>query len=308
MNLPFAKGLIWLYLEQQTDEFIEQQFDEITLPLPDPDILAEHKEAAAALPLSPAILKRLGHKKFEQTDYQIFQKIGYGEAYLKTTCSCDKETGLQDLWNEVHRLLRNPVARTAVDVGILCKYRFEDLVPMVSGTFHEVLTEKGLELYQKYFFDAASMTKLDWRAYLRICAGIPYLYLRIHTALTKPKKEAMHLAGLPAKAAFADFLKTVLATAEYKFEYYSRHNNQCSDNQARAWAKIGFDAGVKYEKFSASDVTDFSKAVQTEFESFNAEIPTISTDMLSEVKPPETEVESKSKAPPVPVLAPDTEV
>lgn len=307
MKVPYEKALTWLLVEGKDEHFLSQQMDEITLPLPESDQLEELQEQAKALPLSPALLRRISQNKYEQADHLVLQKLGYEEAYLKTVQAEALLPGLSSLWIEVYQLLRNPVARTAVDVGILCKYALSDLCPMVSATFQEPITEAGLNLYQKYFFDTSSMAKFDWRAYLKLCAGIPYLYIRLHAALTKPRKEAMHLAGLPSKAAFAEFLKTVLATAEYKFEYYSRHGNQGSDNHARQWAKAGFNAGVLYEKFSASDVTDFSKSVQTSFAYEEDDVETISGDLLSEVRPAST-TESKTEAPALPVVQPEHEV
>jgi len=241
--------------------------------------------------LSQSTRKRLELKKYEETDHKIFEKLGFEELYLKSIGQ------VSDDWSRVQGLLRNPVARTAVDCGLLCKISIEDLAQMIPPVFQEPVTEASLKLYNKYFFDHASMTKFDWRQYLKLCSSLPYLYVRYHTALTKPKKEAMYLAGLPSKAAFADFLKNVLATAEFKFEYYSRHNNQTSDNQARAWAKVGFDAGVRYEKFSATDVADFSRTVQTSFAYEDDQIETIASDLLSEIKPPDVEMGKDLNAP-----------
>jgi hypothetical protein len=300
-NLPYHRALLWLYVEGHDEHHIRQQFDEVTLPLPDKDVLEEYQDLAAKLPLPPLSQKRVQQKKYEESDHRIFTKLGFEEIYLKSVERAPEE------WEEVSRLLRNPVCRTAVDVGIICRYGVEDLSQVIPVTFQEKVTEAGLRLYHKYFFDHQRMSKADWRSYLKICAEIPYLYLRIHTALTKPKKEAMYLAGLPSKPAFTEFLKNVLATAEYKFDFYSRHNNKESDSQARSWAKVGFDAGVRYERFSSSDVTDFSKAVQTEFEAFKTDVPTISTDMLTEVKPEGIEGKTEVKAPVEPILFPDTE-
>ncbi|NBO09710.1 MAG: hypothetical protein EBV30_10310, partial [Actinobacteria bacterium] len=91
--------------------------------------------------------------------------------------------------------------------------------------------------------------------------------------------------------------------------HYSRMSTPQADGQARAWAKVGFDAGVKYEKFSASDVQDFAKTVQTEFDYIESDIPTVQPDMLSQIKPPdETLDKTKSLPEPPPDLFTDTEV
>ena len=93
--------------------------------------------------------------------------------------------------------------------------------------------------------------------------------------------------GLPTKKGFSDFLKNILNTSDYKFRYYAAHNTEEFEGQARAWAKIGMDAGVQLEKFSAGDVTDLRSRVQTAFEFRNDPIPDLPTDMLSEILPPD---------------------
>jgi hypothetical protein len=282
--------------------------DEITLPLPDEDVFDIYKEDAEKLPISPATKRRLARKEYSELDHAVFRRLGFEEIYLKSTSA--QISGSQEqvkLWDEVSRILRNPVVRVAIDCGLLCRYTLEDLAQMVPAVLREPITEAGLELYSRYFFDVTQMTKSDWRAYLKICSTLPYVYIRYHAALTKPRREALYLAGLPNKPAFTDFLKTVMATAEYKFEYYSRHNNQMSDGQARAWAKVGFDAGVRYEKFSASDITDFAKSVQTEFEITGEDIPMIQSDMLQQVRPPDVESTKKTDAPMPPKPTPEHE-
>lgn len=303
VNLPYHRALIWLYVEKHDDHHIAQQLDELTLPEPESDVLEEFKGLASELPISTGTRRRLEAKRYDENDEKLFEKLEVGEIYLKHVGRpCEA-------WSEVHRLLRNPVCRVAVDVGLLCKLSPDDLSQMVPVAFNEPLTQQGIELYSKYFFDVRKMNKLDWRAYLKLCSGIPYLYVRYHSALTKSKREAMYLCGLPSKTAFSSFLRTVLGTAEYKFEYYSRHNNPGSDGQARAWAKVGFDAGIRYEKFSAADVTDFARSVQTAFEFEESEIETIDSNLLSEIKPPEVDIKDvQTKAPAIPTLFPDNEV
>lgn len=305
MKLPYARSLTWLFLEQKPQAAIQEQLDEITLPLPDAHGMEELQEEAEKIPLSPATKRRLSRKEFCEADLECFRRLGFSEAYLKTVNHLTPEQSSS--WEEVGRILRNPVVRVAIDCALLCKYGLDELVQLIPVILKEPVTEAGLGLYSRYFFDTQSMTKADWRAYLRICATLPYVYIRYHAALTKPRREALYLAGLPTRPAFTDFLKTVLATAEYKFEYYSRHNNQNSDAQARHWAKVGFDAGARYEKFSASDITDFAKTIQTQFEIENEDIPTIQGDMLSQVRPPDVETLKKNDAPKLPDPAPDPE-
>ena len=309
MRLPYSKALVWLFAEGKSEAEVAAQLDELSLPPLEKADLDSFAHEASLLPLSPGMRRRLPKKQYDRLDMIIAEKLGLAEIYCRHTGNFALYPMAQLNWEEVGKILRNPVLRIALDVGILCRYSFEELSQILPATFHEQLSEGGIDLYCKYFFNYKAMSKEDWRVYMRLCAAIPYAYVRYHAALTKPKDEALFLAGLPTRANFADFLKTVMGTAAYKFQHYSRMSTPQADGQARAWAKVGFDAGVKYEKFSASDVQDFAKTVQTEFDYIESDIPTVQPDMLSQIKPPdETLDKTKSLPEPPPDLFTDTEV
>jgi hypothetical protein len=310
MRLPYRKALLWLFVEGKSDKDIETQLDEISLPILEKADLEEHRLVAESLPLSIGMRRRLSKKQYDVSDYAIASKLGFGEIYCKYTDNYSIDPSLRGLWEDVSKLLRNPVLRIAIDVGILCKYSLDEISQILPSSFHENLSEAGLNLYCKYFFDHDSLTKNDWRQYLRLWATTPYGYVRYYAALTKPREEALFLAGLPTKSEFSDFLKTVMGTAAYKFQHYSRMSTPQSDAQARAWAKIGFDAGVRHDKFSSKDAGDFSKTVQTEFAYTDSSIEDIDPDILSEVRPQElTDLRLENDAPTIPnAIQRETEV
>ena len=286
MQLPFTRALLWLFIVGKSRDEIKCQLDEISLPTPDVKDWEEIELQASNLALSPSLRKRLAKRHYDRLDLALLEKLGFDEIYCKHVGNYTSSPKVEAAWDEVGRILKNPVLRIAIDVGILCKYKLEELVQILPQTYQENLSEAGIELYCKYFFNHTSMSKLDWRGYLRTNAEVPYAYVRYHAALTKPRDEALFLAGLPTRADFSGFLKTVLGTAAYKFQFYSRMNTPLADGQARSWAKVGFDAGVRFEKFSATDVTDFSKSIQTAFEYENEEIETLPPDLLTQIKPP----------------------
>jgi hypothetical protein len=287
MQLPFNRALLWLFVEGRTDQEIADQLDELSLPQLEHADFEGLRLQSAELPFSPGMRKRLLKKQFDKLDLIIAERVNLAEIYCRHTGNFVTYPRVQLAWEEVERILKNPVLRIAIDVGILCKYSLEEISQILPSAYHEQLSEEGMGLYTKYFFDYKAMSKADWRIYLRLWATIPYGYIRYHAALTKPREEALFLAGLPTKADFAGFLKTVMGTAAYKFQHYARMGTPQSDSQARSWAKVGFDAGVRYDKFSSTDATDFSKTVQTAFDYVDTDIPTITTDLLSEIKPPD---------------------
>jgi hypothetical protein len=312
MHLPFSKALLWLFLEGRSYPQIKEHLDELSLPPLDDHELDTFSEYVKNTPVSPGMRRRLAKKLFDRHDHQVAEKLGLSEIYCKHTGHFELYPRVQIHWEDVSRILRNPVARVATDVAILCGYKSEEIAQILPGTFYEHLSAEALDLYCKYFFDHSVMTKSDWRAYLQLCAKVPYAYIRYHAALTKPRDEALYLSGLPTRANFSDFLRTVMGTAAYKFQYYSRLNSPQTDGQARAWAKIGFDAGVRFEKFTANDVQDFAKTVQTEFDYTESAIETIDPALLTQIKPPEdrpldTDAHPKAK-PPGPLFTHDPEV
>jgi hypothetical protein len=175
--------------------------------------------------------------------------------------------------------------RTSLDVCIITNIEFERVTMMLSQVYSINLTEKALELYKRYFGFFEVFERNDWKEYLQKLVEDQYVYTRIFAALTKPKDEVLHLCGLPSEQQFSVFLKNVLATASYKFGYYSRQNTMEGDANAMDWAKVGIVAGEKYEKFGAGDATDFAKLVQTEFTYVTPEIETLTPELALELRP-----------------------
>ena len=309
MQLPYSKALLWLFAEGQSTDQVKEQLDELSLPALDQADLETIAKQAADLPFSPGMRRRIAKKQFDKLDLIIAEKTGFAEMYCKHTDHFELYPRWQLQWEDVSKILRNPVLRIALDVGILCRYSFDELAQILPSSFHEQLSEDGIDLYCKYFFSHETMSKADWRNYLRVTASIPYAYIRYHAALTKPRDEALFLAGLPTRSNFSDFLKTVMGTASYKFQHYSRMATPQADGQARAWAKVGFDAGVRYEKFSSADVQDFAKAVQTEFDYVDNAIEDVTPDLLTQIKPPETLTAGEDSLPiPAPLMQVETEI
>jgi len=309
MNYPYRRHLLWQLIEERTDEEIRAFYDNIQLPRPGKIELEAARSYVSNLVIPPQALRNLKRDKTTAADVVIWQKLGFSEIYAKRT----GETKFETVWLNVSKLLGNPVLRVAVDCGLIVGLQPEELSQMASQSFGTGVDDSTLALYRKYFFDVQSFLKSDWVWYLRQLQDDTYTHQRIYAALTKPRDEVLFMVGLPNKRQFSDFLRNVLATADYKFRYYARHNDPESDDESRKWAKIGFDAGVRYEKFSATDATDFSKLVQTEFEYITPQIQTISPEMLNEIRPPSLEDDSgkpkQLNAPAAPLgnITPDNE-
>jgi len=285
MSLPYRHHILWQLIEDRSDSDITAFYDNIQLPKPTAADLSQCRDKLSDMVIPPFALRNIKKDKVTAADVAVWNKLGFSEIYAKRT----GDTVLELVWLNVSKLLNNPVMRVAIDCGLLVGLQPEELSQMASQSFGTGVDDAVLALYRKYFFDCGSFLKSDWRNYLRALQEDTYTHQRIYAALTKPRDEVLFMVGLPNKRQFSDFLRNVLATSDYKFRYYARQNNQESDDESRKWAKVGFDAGVRLEKFSATDATDFSKLVQTEFEYITPQILTISPEMLNEVRPPSLE-------------------
>jgi hypothetical protein len=208
-------------------------------------------------------------------------KIGMGELY-----SFRKQQPGKDMtpWNSILTLLGNPVQRVAVEVALLAKVPPDELSSLLSAGAGTHLTREVLEIFKRAFFDTDSLAKSDWREYIKLCASHAYVYVRYLTGLTRPRDEALHMVGITTKVQLGSMLNEIAATAQFKFQRYVSHENPESDKQARAWAKLGIEAGLRADKFAASDIKDFASAVQAEFDMVDAPIENVSGELLAQVK------------------------
>jgi len=299
--IPQKRYITWLMLEGEEVEAIAKHLDSLSLPLLSNSAYTEIAEAAALLPLSPGLRRRLIQKRpWDEASRAMLDRLEFADIYDYRFKRPDISHYLEAQWKECKALLDQPTIRVTVETTLIAKVPTEELAPilMQQSGFH--VTQEGLDLYCRYFFDCSAMRRDDWREYIKNCSNDPYVYVRYQTALLKPKDEVLYQVGLPTKTQFSQFLSMLVTTASYKFQHYTAHNKPESDAQARQWAKLGMDAGVRAEKFASGDVTDFAKAVQAEFDLVESDIPTIRPEMLANVRPALVEEAEVSPAPALP--------
>lgn len=279
MALPYQKHLEWLCFEDMSPKDIRKFYDNVQLPLPTDKDIEETKARIADIPIPKHIKKNVSRGIFKYEENSYWEKIGYGELHA---WRCQRPT---KYWPAVGRILNHPLMRVALDVCIITGVDYDKITVILPQTFRVDFTDPAIDLYKKFFGNFQAFDRGDWSAYLERLKEDQYVYVRIFAALTKPRDEAMILCGLPPERAFSDFLRNVLASASYKFNYYSRQNTPEADHEARKWAKVGFEAGEKFEKYGAGDVSDFAKLVQTEFEYVEPSITTLDSETAQKMLP-----------------------
>lgn len=280
MGLPFRKHLEWLCIEEMDTKSIQNFYDNIQLPVPTLKDIEEASARIVNLILPPSVKKNIKKGIYKAEDNFAWEKAGYGELH-QWRCSKGKD----DTWSQVGKILNHPLMRTSLDVCNIIGME-EDKITVLSSQVYKVqITEDAIRLYKKFFGNFENFGRQDWRDYLSRLSEDHYVYTRIFAALTRPREEALVLCGLPTENQFSDFLKNVLAVANYKFNHYSRQNSKEGDSEARKWAKIGFESGEKFDKFGAADASDFAKLVQTEFEYVTPNFETLDGALASDIRP-----------------------
>ena len=280
MGLPFRRHLEWLCIEGMEDSKIQDFYDNIQFPVPTAKDIAEATDKVDKLTMTPSMKRNIRRGVYKKEDTPYWDKLGYGDLH-KWRC----EGGKDPNWSTVGRILNHPLLRVSIDACTITNFEDDKITVMLPQVYKINLNQEALDLYRKYFGNFRDFEKRDWKKYLQRIVDDNYAYTRIFAALTRPRDEVLHLCGLPAENAFSDFLKNVLATANYKFNYYSRQNNPDADMDARKWAKIGFESGEKFEKYGAAEASDFAKLVQTQFEYVSNDIPTIDANIASQIRP-----------------------
>ena len=288
-RLPFHRHLKWLILDGFDNATIHQFYDNIQFPIPSTEQIEQADEQLKTLIIPGATRRRLAKRIFDEGDQGVWKKHGFEEIYLHTLKKID--------WPEIGRVLNHPVMRVALDCCLISSVDTEKITQLLPVTFSLAMSPESIAVYKKYFLDVDLMNKSDWQSYLRILQPDRYVHERIFAALTRNQDEVLHLVGLPTKTQFGTMLKNIMSTAHYRFEYYSRQMTPESQEEARKWAKVMIEAGVKHDRYSAADATDFSDLVQTEFIHLDTKIETISSEMLADAKPKIEEKDTKIDAP-----------
>lgn len=276
-RLPYHRHLQWLILEGFTFDQVKRFYDNIQIAQPSEPQYVIACSSVERMLMPPITKKRLSRRIYNEGDQSVWRKLGFEAIYLHTL-------GKEKL-EELGRILNHPVMRVALECSLVAGLDPEEIAQMLPPAYSLLITIKTIEIYRNYFFDDQSMTKTDWTQWLNLLVEDRYTYTRLHAALTKPRDEVLHMVGMPTKLQFGTMLKNMMATAYYKFEYYSRQSGPEAQDEARKWGKVMMEAGQKHEKYGATDATDFSNLIQTEFEYLDKQIENVTPEMLADAKP-----------------------
>lgn len=176
---------------------------------------------------------------------------------------------------------KDPLLRLTISALMMKGMNIGDIIPLIAGKFAAVLKENHLNLFKKLFFRHDTMTRGDWRKYL---AALPAEEQNVFfLALTEDIDVVKTELGIAARISSSDSLQFLLQKSMQKAKNYLSLNTPTADKEARAWISQIVNLTEKYEKYKSSDTSDFSKALQLEFDYIDVQYPTPDNETLADL-------------------------
>ena len=130
--------------------------------------------------------------------------------------------------------------------------------------FAYMVKEIHIQIYAKFFFNAAAMLRKDWKDYLPLTDGQERLIL--FTALSEPLDTLKTALDLPSRLDISGSLQNLLVGSYQKAKHFMKSNSPEANKEARAWIGVMLSVSEKHQKYSKADIGDFSKSIQMEFD------------------------------------------
>jgi len=176
----------------------------------------------------------------------------------------------------------DPQLRVALNALLIKGCKPTDIIQGVNIKFSSMLQERHIEVYRRFFWDPARMSRAAWRDYLGKAAE--YERAVLFCALTEPLESVKALLELPAKTNVSDALQYLLTKSVQKAKEYLRVNSKEANVEAREWIDKVVLLTDKYEKYRSGNAADFGKELQMKFEYIETDFPSPDEDALREAK------------------------
>ena len=162
-----------------------------------------------------------------------------------------------------YRLSLNALLTKQIPIG--------DIQQMLNIKFSAAFSVKHLEIYRKFFFNPNRMMRSDWLSFIDSCG--PHEKHIYFTTLTKNTEAVKAELDLNSTIPVSEELSKLLRKALNKANQYIKVSSKEGNFEARSWIDTVIKLTDKYEKYRATDSTDFSKSLQMEFEYIDNEFP-----------------------------------
>lgn len=171
--------------------------------------------------------------------------------------------------------------RTTINALLIKAVPPKDIVQTVNQRFSYFLKDEHIVIYAKYFFNPKVMTRKAWREFLEECEDEDRaIYF---TALTEPVEVVKTELELPSKTSSSENLQFLATKSFLMAKQFLSSRVPNGSEEARKWIDTYLKVTDKYEKYRSSDMGDFAKALQMEFDFVDTEFAEADPEVLKEL-------------------------
>jgi hypothetical protein len=193
----------------------------------------------------------------------------------------DKNATLRSAVKLTYDINQDPQLRLTVSALLMKGMPPQELAALLSSRFASFLREIHVTLFEKYFYNVRRMTRGDWQRYLEFCD--PHEQKILFTALSEPLDVLKTELELPAKVSASETLQYLLTKSYLKCKEALAISTPEANKEARDWIGTITQLVDKYEKYRAGDASDFSSALQLEFNFVEGDFETPDAEVLAEI-------------------------
>lgn len=187
--------------------------------------------------------------------------------------------------------------RLTINALLMKNVPHSDVAQTVNLRFSALLKAEHIDLYERFFFAARSMTRGAWKKYLKRCDDAEKsLYF---TALTDTLDTVKTELDLPAKHSTTETLQYLLTKSTARAKRLLSDDSPSARGEAMKWIDTVMKLTDKYEKYRAGDQADLANQVQFEFSFVETEFAQAGeenvVELAAKVKKSGDELEAEKK-------------
>lgn len=284
MSTPYDLYVRFLITSGVRDkEDIDSKFRELNLPFGDKYLLQsiEAQEAVVSYNLPSSICTQIEKKSYSGDFLQYMKVLEVDDLWHMERTFKAADPVKRSVAKLTYDINQDPQLKICLSSLLMKGIPHAELAQMLSSRFASFLREQHVALYEKYFFNVRRMTRKDWKKYMEYCE--PHEQKVYFTALSEPLDTLKTELELPAKVSAAETLQYLLTKSYQKAKEYLALGTPEGNKEARAWIESVVQLVDKYEKYRAGDASDFSSALQLEFNFVEDGFDTPDPEVLAEI-------------------------
>lgn len=284
MSTPYDLYVRFLITSGVRDkEDIDSKLRELNIPFGDKCLLQsiEAQEAVVSHNLPASVFKQIEKKSYSGDFLQYMRVLEVDDLWHMEKSFRSQDATKRSTAKLTYDINQDPQLKLCLSSLLMKGIPHAELAQILSSRFASFLREQHVSLYEKYFFNVKRMTRKDWKRYMEYCE--PYEQKIYFTALSEPLDTLKTELELPAKISASETLQYLLTKSYQKAKEYLALGTPEGNKEARSWIESVVQLVDKYEKYRAGDASDFSSALQLEFNFVDGDFDTPDPDVLAEI-------------------------